>query len=84
MEGEVTLGELLEDPPPAIASATIGNLLEWVPGIGHWRAGRILAAGPGSPGVTRGVLVGQLSDASRRRISARYHQWVPFRYAPTA
>lgn len=82
--GEVTLTELLDDPPPAIATATIGSVLEWVPGIGHWRAGRILAAGPGSPGVTRGVPVCKLSDTSRVRIRTRYEQWVPFRYAPTA
>jgi hypothetical protein len=81
-DGELTFAELLAEPPTAIRTATIGSVLEWVPGIGHWRAGRILAQGPGSPGVGRGVLMGHLSEASKRRILARYETYVPFRYAP--
>lgn len=83
-EGEVTLRELLEDPPSPIHNAPIGAVLEWVPGIGHWRAGRILASGPGSPGVGRGIHVGHLSDASKGRILARFEEYVPFRYANLA
>lgn len=79
--GELRLDALLIEPPDAIAGATIGVVLEWVPGIGHWRAGRILATGPGSPGVNRGVPLEHLSDASKERIIARFHEWVPFRYS---
>lgn len=79
---EVTLAELLDDPPPAILNAPIGDVLEWAPGIGRWRSGRILAAGTGSPGVGRMVHIEHLSDASKGRILARYEEWVPFRYAP--
>lgn len=78
--GEVTLAQLLSDPPPAIYSATIGTVLEWVPGIGHWRSGRILATGHGSPGVGRGVHVDCLSQASKDRILVRLEEWVPYRY----
>lgn len=80
-EGELSLGELLHEPPDAIRSATIGTVLEWVPGIGHWRAGRILASGTGSPGVGRGVQVDRLSEASKERILVRFDEWVPFRYS---
>jgi hypothetical protein len=82
VDGELTFAELLASPPLAIHTATIGTVLEWVPGIGHWRAGRILAGGPGSPGVGRGVLMASLSDGSKNRILVRYETWVPFRYAP--
>jgi hypothetical protein len=50
-EGEITLELLLQEPPDAIHNASLGEVLEWAPGIGKWRSGRILAAGPGAPGV---------------------------------
>jgi hypothetical protein len=81
-EGELTLAQLLSDPPPAVCNATIGEVLEWAPGIGEWRSKRILGGGQGSPGVGRTVHVEHLSEASKSRILARFEEWVPLRYAP--
>src|SRR4051812_50192010 len=50
VDGELTFAELLASPPLAIHTATIGTVLEWVPGIGHWRGGRVLGGGPRPPG----------------------------------
>lgn len=69
--GERELAALILQPPEAIFSAKVGDVLEWQPGIGFWRAGKILASGPGSPGVGRGVRMQALSESSRRRIVGR-------------
>lgn len=84
LEGELTFAELLEDPPRAVLNAQIGDVLEWLPGIGKWRTQRILAPGPGAPGVGRMVLIEHLSPATKERILSRYEEWVPYRYAPAA
>lgn len=77
---ERELADLLADPPACIRKATIGEVLEWLPGIGKWRAQRILAAGMGSPGVGPRVPVFCLSEASKARIVARHEEIRPFRY----
>jgi hypothetical protein len=79
--GDLLLAELLEDPPREVLKATIGEVLEWMPGIGHWRAKRILAPGTGAPGVGRDLAIGHLSPASKRRIVMRYEEIRPWRYA---
>jgi hypothetical protein len=78
--GEITLAELLEDPPPAAAGAKIGEVLVWARGIGEYRMSRILAGGPGSPGVGPMVTIEHLSDATKERILARFEKWAPFSY----
>jgi hypothetical protein len=80
-EGELTLAELLYDPPAEVRNAEIGQVLEWAPGIGKYRASRILAGGPGSPGCGRMVHIENLSQATRERILDRLEEWVPYRYA---
>lgn len=80
--GEVTLADLLADPPATIANAKIGDVLVWARGIGRYRASRILAGGPGSPGVGAAVQVAHLSDTTVARILARFEEWVPFNYSP--
>jgi hypothetical protein len=77
-DGACTLAELLLDPPAVILKAPIGEVLEWVPGVGPWRCGRILAAGPGSPGVGRMLHVEHLSNASKQRILTRFEMHVPY------
>jgi hypothetical protein len=69
--GERELAELILDPPDAILTAKVGDVLEWMPGIGYWRAGKILGPGSESPGVGRAVRVGHLSERTRDRIAAR-------------
>jgi hypothetical protein len=80
--GDVTLADLLADPPEPIANARIGDVLVWARGIGSYRASRILAGGPGSPGVGAAVQIAHLSDATIARILVRFEEWVPFKYAP--
>lgn len=77
--GELSLAALLNDPPEVILNASIGDVLEWLPGIGRWRCQRILSPGAGSPGVGRMVAVAHLSAASKARILTRFEQHAPLR-----
>jgi hypothetical protein len=81
---EIELEDLLADPPPEILRATIGEVLEWCPGIGKWRSQRILASGIGNPGVGRMVPVAMLSSASKGRVLARYEEIRPGSYGHLA
>jgi hypothetical protein len=81
---ELELEDLLNDPPPEVEKATIGEVLEWLPGIGHWRSQRILSTGYGSPGVGRMVPICNLSYASKDRIVRRYEEIRPNSYGRLA
>lgn len=84
LEGTLSLEQLIWDPPVECEGATIGEVLTWVPGIGNWRAKRILAPGSGAPGVGRDVELVHLSPASKRRIIVRYEEIRPWRYPQPA
>lgn len=77
--GEVDLTELVLEPPEEIYTVKIGSLLEWAPGIGPFRASKILMGGYGSPGVGRNVKVEHLSHSTRRRIVERIELTHPVR-----
>jgi hypothetical protein len=79
--GELELAELIMDPPDEVLTATIGEVLLWQPGIGTFRASKILAGGPSSPGVGRGVKMEYLSDSTRRRLRERLAHHGPIRVA---
>lgn len=68
---DVTL--LIEDPPTWMLTAKIGDVLEWEPGIGRWRAGRVLN------GLARAnARLETLSEGTRLRIVARFRETTPY------
>jgi hypothetical protein len=81
---ELTFEQLLEDPPPEVLTASVGEVLLWLPGIGPWRSQRILAKGPGNPGVGRTVEIGHLSRVSKGRLVERYYEIRPNSYTHLA
>lgn len=72
---ELELVELITAPPEEVESAKLGDVLEWMPGIGRSRVKKILA----ETGVGPGVLMGHLSDVTRTRICARLEIYAPVR-----
>jgi hypothetical protein len=82
-DGEVELAELIRNPPEEIATVKLGDLLMWMPGIGHFRAGKILTNGHGAPLVGRGVHLEHLSERTRERVIARLELTTPVHF-PTA
>lgn len=78
--GEVELAELIRRPPPEIAGVELGALLEWMPGIGHFRAGKILSNGYGGSLVGRGVHLEHLSERTRERVCARLELTTPVQF----
>lgn len=64
--GELELAELIQHPPEEVETAELGDVLMWMPGIGRTRVRKIVA----DSSVTRNVLMGHLSYATRLRISA--------------
>ena len=72
---ELELAELITAPPAEVESAKVGDVLEWMPGIGRTRVKKILA----DTGVGPGVLMGHLSYATRMRICSRLEIHAPVR-----
>lgn len=82
-DGEVELGTLLMEPPEEILTAEVGQFLEWMPGIGRWRAGKILQDRyGGGPIVGRAVRIEHLSLRTRERIRVRIEDTHPIRIGP--
>lgn len=81
LAGEVELVELVLAPPEDIFTVKIGDLLEWAPGIGPFRAGKILNGGFGKQIVGRSVAVEHLSAATRARVCERIEGTHPVRLA---
>lgn len=79
--GEVDLRELVMEPPDEILTAEIGQVLEWAPGIGRFRATKILSSGNGGPIVGRAVKLEHLSTSTRVRICGRLALTHPVRVA---
>lgn len=79
--GGVELADLIMDPPDEILTAEIGDVLEWAPGIGRFRAGKILSNGHGGPIVGRAVKLEHLSTTTRQRIIGRIGLTTPVRVA---
>jgi hypothetical protein len=79
--GELELADHGLDPPDEVLTASIGEVLLWQPGIGTFRASKILAGGPNSPGVGRGVKMEHLSASTRRRLCERLELHAPIRVA---
>jgi len=73
--GERDLAGVLLDPPAAIASAKIGDVVEWAPGVGEWRAKQILLGAQVGP--TRRVDL--LTPAARERVVERLRELGPQR-----
>lgn len=70
--GELDVCDLILEPPAVLASAQIGDVVEWAPGIGRWRAQKILG------GVVRtAARMESLGDFTRRRVVDRIHEWAP-------
>lgn len=70
--GELDICDLILDPPDDLVSATIGEVVEWAPGIGRWRSTKVLT------GVVRPtVRMGELGDYTRQRIVSRVREWGP-------
>jgi hypothetical protein len=71
MKGEAKAGELdvcavLIDPPSTVLTAKVGDVVKWAPGIGDWRAKRILN------GLARAnARMSHLGEATRQRIASR-------------
>jgi hypothetical protein len=64
--GELDVCEVLMDPPSTLDTARIGDVVKWAPGIGDWRAKRILN------GLARSnAKLEHLGDATRQRIATR-------------
>lgn len=78
--GELELAELILDPPDEILTAEIGKVLEWAPGIGRFRAGKILSNGY-TPIVGRAVKMEHLSPSTRQRLVSRVELTTPVRVA---
>lgn len=74
--GELDLAELLLAPPEWMLTAKIGDVVLWEPGVGRWRAGRIL-----SGLATPAARVERLGEPTRRRIATRLREASP-RWTP--
>ena len=71
--GKLDLTELLYDVPVWLRTAKVGDVLEWEPGIGRWRASRVLN------GLARAnARLDTLSLATRLRIVARFRETTPY------
>jgi hypothetical protein len=76
MKGQAKAGELdvcavLRDPPSTILTANVGDVVKWAPGIGDWRAKRILN------GLARAnAKVSHLGEATRQRIASRLSDYL--------
>lgn len=78
--GEIELATLLMDPPEEILTAEVGQFLEWMPGIGRWRAGKILTNPYGGGKIVGGgVRLENLSVRTRERLCARIEETHPIR-----
>jgi hypothetical protein len=64
--GRVKVADLIDNPPAVILTAEVGTIVEWAPGVGRWRAKKILA-GLARPETT----VNHLGASTRRRIASR-------------
>lgn len=82
-DGEVELAVLLMEPPDEILTAEVGEVLEWMPGIGRWRAGKILQNPHGGPIVGRAVRMEHLSLRTREKLCLRIEDTTPIRVEPT-
>lgn len=71
-DGELDLAVLLQDPPEWMLTAKIGDVVLWEPGVGRWRAGRILT-GLATPAAR----VEKLGEPTRRRIALRLREASP-------
>jgi hypothetical protein len=76
--GALELAELIQNPPGEVDKAEIGDVLEWMPGIGRTRVRKILA----SSGVSRSVQMRYLSGATRGRIIAQLDVYAPVTVRP--
>jgi hypothetical protein len=64
--GERTVVDIIESPPAYLSTAPIGDVVMWEPGIGRWRAGKVIN------GLARmSTPVDRLSPKTRQRIAER-------------
>lgn len=64
--GELTVVDIIESPPTYLSTAPIGDVVMWEPGIGRWRAGKVIN------GLARmSTPVEALSPKTRTRIAER-------------
>lgn len=68
--GRRSLADLLDDPPEVCAKVPIGELLEWAPGVGHFRAMRLLQDDCRRRIVGETLALGQIGEYSRGLIAA--------------
>lgn len=75
--GELDLAALLIDPPEALLTAQVGDVLMYQHGVGWSRVKKILAPGLGSPGCGATTKLGSLGLKTRMRIVDRMELVAP-------
>lgn len=75
--GDLDLGDVLLAPPDVLDTMSVGDVIQWAPGIGEWRMQRLVA------GLARpNAKLAHLGDTTRRRIVERLRdggEWNAYR-----
>lgn len=74
--GKVDIADVIESPPDWLLTAQVGMVVEFAPGVGEWRARRILMGL-----AARTTRVDRLGAATRRRIANRVREMARLPYS---